>query len=250
MPEMLWAIVLASNLEREDYLELFRGIVRSARERVKDYEKTYITHGVISTLSEDVFDIIFSNVLAREDALDLLSSLLLFEDIPDIHHWQRHLPKPDPDRHWSIMAKAVADCFDHQSEKATDCRWLKVIFMLAIGKMKMPNTMMDRGKEIIEYPNTGDMRSVRPSIRAMEMAFRSNDLWPDSPTSWSKTFWQECWEKTYCRIREPGSSNPLFDQAATKMLLDIYRQVAEYFHLTLKGTDIDPRHDGALSIKK
>lgn len=163
-------------------------------------------------------------------------------------HWSRHLAEPEPDRHWPLLAQAVADCFDHQSQKATDCRWLKVIYKLVIGRIRLPEDMREKALEFMEYPNRGDMRSVRPSVRAMEIGFRGGDTGLEEPDPWNKDFWKECWENTGCNIRTPHEPSALAHRATTKALLELYEKVTGYFHETLEGTSVDARHDGAFGL--
>jgi len=248
MPDVLWAVILSSHLERDDYLDLFRNVVKSGREKIEKYEDTYITHSALSKLSPNDFDTILSPVLARQDTKDYLAALRLLSGLPDAEHWSRHLAEPEPEKHWQILAEAVSECFDHQSEEATDCRWLKIIYKIAIGKVILPENMEESVQEYIDYPNRGDMKSVRPSIRAMEMAFRGGDSGLDDPEPWNKDFWKECWEKTSCQIREPRRPSPFSHRTTTKALLELYKSVTEHFHMTLSGTGVDVRHDGAFGL--
>jgi hypothetical protein len=55
--EILWAAILCGALERRVYLGVFRNIVTNARSNLPKREDTYITHSVLSILSDDVFDI-------------------------------------------------------------------------------------------------------------------------------------------------------------------------------------------------
>jgi len=68
-----------------------------------------------------------------------------------------------------MLASGYAQCFDHQSQQSTDIRWLIVMNYLANGRIMISQPMEERFLEIVEYPNKGDMRSVRPSIRALEI---------------------------------------------------------------------------------
>jgi hypothetical protein len=125
IPNVLWACILVSALERTECLSLFRSAIINARERVKNYEDTFISHNHLARLADEDFDIIFRNVFASKPAAAALSALLLVDCLPDRAHWERHLSAPDA-QHWQLLSRAVADTFDHQSQKATDVRWLKL----------------------------------------------------------------------------------------------------------------------------
>ena len=245
LPEVLWAAILASHLERDDYLDLFRHVVSAGRDGIENYEDSFITHAALSILSSRDFASLVSPLLVREDVKELLSALLLFEDIPDRNHWEEQLAAPDPDRHWQVIGEAVFECFDHQSEKATDCRWLKVVYCGSMGKLAVPDEMRDT---FINFPNVGDMRSVRPSIRALEMTFRGPDFMPNLPDHWCQKFWEECWTKTKCQF--VGGLEPELEDArlGAEPFAKIYGEVVEHCHATLTGSSVDPRHDGAFGL--
>lgn len=248
LPDVLWATILTSQFERDDYLDLFRLTVKAGREQVKNYEDTFITHTALSNLASDDFDNILSPILARKDVREVLAALRLLKGLPDIEHWSRHLAEPVPEKYWPILTQAVAECFDHQSQKATDCRWFKLAYMSAIGKLRYPETMTERGLEISEYPNRGDMRTVRPFIRATEMTLREGTTGTEESTPWNKDFWKECWQNTICYIQAPGGPRAPAHRTMGKDLWDIYKLVAEYFHETLESTNVDARHDGAFGL--
>lgn len=162
--------------------------------------------------------------------------------------WPRHLAPPDPDQHWPLLAQAVADCFDHQSEKATDCRWLKLMYKLAMGKFHLPIDAGEMALEIVEYPTRGDMRKVRPFIRATEMALRGGPAGFEAPGAWNNEFWEDCWQNTACNIPAPRALTSQSHRGTSEALLDLYKQVTEHFHSSMPGTLLDARHDGAFGL--
>lgn len=245
LPDMLWAVILTAHLKRQDYLDLFRKVVRAGKEGLKDYEGSFISHSGFSILSDADFKVVAAPLIGRTDVKDLLSALLLFDGLPDRLHWEPHLAVPDPDKHWEIIASAVFGAFDHQSEKATDCRWLKVLYAMVTGKITVPE---EKAQEWLNYPNQGDMRSVRPSIRALEMTFRFPDFLQHIPDGWNEVFWIEGWEKTQCISIETTKPNIDVSRIGTKPFAEAYAKVVEHCHLTLKSSGIDPRHDGAFGL--
>ena len=64
--------------------------------------------------------------------------------------------------------------------------------MLAAGRLKLPTE--EHAREYLEYPNYGDMRKVRPSIRAAEGGF----LIAGENLEWSNKFWKNCLDATDC----------------------------------------------------
>lgn len=103
--------------------------------------------------------------------------------------------------------------------------------------------------EYINYPNLGDMRQVRPSIRAAEMILRAGVAKDDAPSNWPSEFWMEAWRRTNCLLVNPDEGakgddhRPLFDKVA-----EINNDVFDHFISTIDTTDVDPRHDGAFGL--
>jgi len=266
IPNIIWACVLSANLERSDCLQIFREVVIDARERLTkdEYNNSFITHNYLSLLSEEQFDKIFCRLLKKEEAKRLLSSLLLIESLPDLHHWRRHLQNPLPEEHFPVLAKAVNDCFFHQSQEATDVRWLKIMYFIVCGKMHFPTTFSDKLEEMRLYPEKGDMRSVRPTIRSLEMSVRPWEFGEevgfeklregvglakkkDIPPKHNQLFWDELYRKTKCiyldEIEPPSRPEDCQNEA-----IDIYDKLISHFHNTLKNTSVDPRHDASFGL--
>ena len=242
VPEVLWAVLLAGNLERDRCLQVFCGVIERAgtadQPRVRSLQ-----HSLLAIETPESFDGVFGPLAAQEPA-HILSALLLLEGLPDREHWARLLSQPDPKVHWPLLASAIARTTDHQSQESTDCRWLRLLFAINQGKMHVPPPLL---REITEYPLFGDMRAVRPLIRSSEGAL--DGLPSTSPTpQWGENFWAECWTKTLCtrahRLDEPS----IEVSVAADELAEVYRQAALHFHETLKTTSIDPRHDTAFGL--
>jgi hypothetical protein len=254
VPNILWACILASLLERREYLRLFRKVIINTRENVPRYEEMFVTHNYIATFSDIEFDEMFATVLANDNATQALRALRLVDCLPDRPHWDRHLPEPDPERDWNILFHAVADCFDHQSERATDIRWLKIMYMLVSGQLVMPESMEERLEELRLYPDKGDMRQVRPSIRATEIMFRGLELGeeehrgPALPPNHRTQFWSEMKAKTGCIFPkgfEPPKGAP---KELREELIATLQAAQEHFDDTIFTTAADPRHDGAFGL--
>ena len=68
LKNILWACILASELDREHYLRLFRTVVFNTRERLRNYEDVLITHNHLTRLTADDFDVVFKDILLDKDA--------------------------------------------------------------------------------------------------------------------------------------------------------------------------------------
>jgi hypothetical protein len=252
IPNIIWACILAAHLERDQYLELFRQIVSSTREGLDNYEDTYITHNQIALRTDHEFEIMFAPLFGDEQIEKLLSSMLLIECMPDRALWEKKLPAPDPEMGWDTLAMAIAQCIDHQSEKSTDIRWLKVAHKIAIGKMFFAAKMSDRIEELRLYPNKGDMRFVRPFIRSTEIAMRNLDFRKDDDgdaiPSHHEEFWKECFEKTVCFPSLEYDFADLETDELVEQLKNIANELSEHFDVTTENTGIDARHDSSFGI--
>ncbi len=213
--DVLWAVILRGNLEQKECLDCFRRFVANARENIEDRKNTFLTHAVIAAFPDELFDIWVKPLLKEEKTKNILRALLFFENLPDRKHWLRHLDLPDPKIHSEYLMRGIAECFDHQSQAATDVRWLKIVYFIIVSERLVFPKDYDID-ELRLYPDHGDQRKVRPSIRALEMSLRGihEGISPVTPPEikekvaapWHDAFWKECFEKTPCRPIEKKSS--------------------------------------------
>jgi hypothetical protein len=242
MPELLWATLLLSEVGRDRALQLFRAVMDRAEARGTKAVLVEMEHGKRATVPTVDFDDVFEPILAEADAREALRPMLIFETLPDREHWLRHLESPAKDA-GPRLAAAVAPHVDHQSQEATDCRWLRLRHMEAVGLIELPPNLVE---ELRGYPDLGDQRSVRPFIRAAEGTMGSATGDPKTP--WSHDFWRECWERTDClpaRRRVPAEvdHDKTFEQLAL-----LYREVAEHFIKTRSQMGLDARHDAVFGL--
>ena len=255
IPNILWACILASSLERDDYLRLFRSVAINSREKLERHSKLFITHNYLSSFSGEEFSVAFERVLENKEAAEALRALLLVEALPDKKHWESKLQPPDQS-HWQVLSRAIGACFDHQSQRATDIRWIKVIFLLMTGRMLFPREMADMLENFRVYPDRGDMRSVRPSIRAIEISTRMMEFGEERqaedalelPPPHHERFWREVYQKTACLPDAERPDPKRADDTAIKALIDTAETVAEHFHSTIQHTGLDARHDSSFGI--
>jgi hypothetical protein len=173
----------------------------------------------------------------------------------------RNLDTPDPETHSVLLMKAVATCLDHQSQQATDIRWLKVCYFAAVcDRVHFTAELHEMVEELRLYPDYGDQRKVRPFIRAFEIGLRMvhegsevpQEVPPALativPRAWNEEFWKECFIKTPCT---PIVSSPLSTVDADHYLrefIEIYQELSGHFLLTTGSTDTDARHDATFGI--
>ena len=177
---MLWATVVTSALSRDEYLKAFRAVTGQLQ-RASNPEKVLLTHNWLATLSRDDFMIVMRPLKQFPTAYSALSSLRLIRSLPDLEHWEAFTPEQIPEDGWNTLAHGMALSFNHQSQTATDVRWLKVVNILLSGKISFGEGLNERVEQLRQYPHYGDMRSVRPSIRATEMIIRNIERGNERP---------------------------------------------------------------------
>ncbi|MEN2787154.1 DUF5677 domain-containing protein [Sphingomonas qilianensis] len=246
LPEMVWATLICAQNKRDSYLSIFRELADSAHDN-QDIKCDGMGHSRFATLTDVQFDKLFDPILSSKDRLFQLSPLLLLKNLPDRDHWLRHLPiLEEEETAWQLLGKGIAENLWHQSQAATDIRWLRVICLIASGKMHFAETMREHLREVMEYPTYGDMRKVRPSIRAAEMAFVVPE---DGPTSgWPIAFWQECLNSTKCHPAPFRKPKAIKIERMADEAFKLYDAVSNHFYDSLKTTDIDPRMDGVFGM--
>ena len=191
LPEMLWAVLIAGCLEREHALTCFRSAANHILQMPEEQKIHDVTHSGLSALSDDAFDGFCRALLLHDDVAHILSAMLLYLKLPGREKWERHLSSPASDS-VPILMQSVGKCLFHQSQEATDCRWVRLLCTMAAGRMRMPREIAE---PIVNYPNQGDQRRIRPSIRASEIQL---DMLANRKYEWSEKFWLENLEHTSC----------------------------------------------------
>lgn len=250
LADCLWSALIVGGLPREKALSAFRIILQIVAENKTETGNVMLVHSQFKKFSYALFRKIFSPICADEATRKCLSPLLLLNSLPDRDHWLKLIgPPPEWNDAGEALAVAIAKSFDHQSQEATDCRWLRVMTLIAQDRLVMDQSMSERFREIVGYPAIGNMQSVRPSIRAMEMSTRNREFSDDKPPPWAEEFWKECWEKTHCipALEDEKEKHPdykyLFDQ-----LIAIHDELNKHFLESVETTSVDPRHDGSFGI--
>lgn len=242
LPEMLWAALLVGGLERERALAVLRDVGFAGRGIHDETRSHDITFTGITELPDGNPRRIVGLICEDADSRHALSPLLLLEDLPGSEMWREALADVRTEAAWEPLMRAVGLTLFHQSEEATDCRWVRALFPIACGKVHFTKETVHVGREIWEYPNGGQQEKVRPIIRASES--QPNPFRP-FPTAWAASFWDQCLRNSTCI--SPGG----FDHASStpavgvtrSQLSEVYDDVVSHFHRTRNTTAIDPKHD-------
>lgn len=252
LPEMLWACLVISAIPRHVALDLFREIAAIGF-KFRDNEASAewgLTHSHLAELPEEILTQVIQIITKHPLGYACLRPLLLLDKLPGKERWKSLLQTDPQEGDWSTLGNAVLVTLDHQSQESTDVRWLRILFMIALGRIHFPHTMKERIEEFVHYPNRGDMRSVRPSIRAMEIGFATPGGARNAQTAWASDFWSECFLRTVCvpaeKPRSIGKEHKIKESIVALQVT--YRHLIDHWFATVSTTGIDARHDAAFGF--
>jgi len=243
MPEMLWAVLIIGNLKRKDALDIFRKVADLVN---RHPELSDITHSGIAKWSKEN-RLALINLLkeSHPEVQKIIQSLVIFPALPGYKEWKEILGEPSNEKEVAdFLAKGVSTTLWHQSQEATDCRWIKFLCEIHGGKVKFSSSIGDidetlRG--VFEYPNYGDLRHIRPFIRASEIGMQMRSTGEQS--DWPEKFWEACLKSTLC------SPLPRKEQRKDNIKIS-HDQIHRTRHLLLlhylktdESTAIESRHD-------
>jgi hypothetical protein len=241
MPEMLWAVIVRA-IDGQDFaISQFRRIINFIGNHERKEEFSDLTHTGISKIDSTIRAELIACITKHPDIARGLTILRLFNDLPAAADWLVCIPEHAPDI--ELLMTAVGQNLSHQSQEATDCRWLRLMAQLAAGKLHVPREMAE---EWIGYPGVGDQKAVRPSIRASEIALTSMDP-PD--TTWADSFWLKAWHNTPCLVLNNETiAKPAVVPVTRTAISDLVEKLEEHWQGTHSTTSVDARHDSVFGI--
>ncbi len=259
MPEMLWAVLVIGNVERETALKFFRVIAGFVQ---KNPDCSDVTHTGISKFPEGkTTEFIKLATGWSEEIKNVLRPLVWFEKLPVNAIWKEFLGEsPDKNEDFNKLASGVTETYWHQSESATDCRWIKFFCQILGGKMSFTKRMEDKVRGVFEYPNYGDLREIRPFIRASEIMPPDPDSDKPFHSDWSLSFWQQCFDETGClpeesvnkkiQKRQDDLSQELKKsrEYLLKQTVELRHNLIDHFFKEGKTSAIDARYETSFGI--
>lgn len=255
-PEMLWANLIRERHPGHTGYGILRGILIWLGDNSTKNEITGVTHTDIAQMSEQLRGKFITEIV-RNAGTDALRPILLLVNMPAYGAWAAELKKMGatsvPEEDWTHLADAISKTMWHQSQEATDVRWVKLMGTILAKQVSFVKGMEDTIEGIKGYPNVGDQRSVRPSIRSMEMM----DNLQDEKYTWAEKFWEYTYQQTDClpenawddKALEKRYKNIVEDKAFyAKPLEELRQSVINHFFNTSKTTKIDARHETVFGI--
>ena len=244
LPEMLWATLIISSVDREFGLAHFRRIISFVGEHQQKEQLHDLSLTGIADLEDTLRTELVRLIVGPPEVSEVLASLLFFDALPGRECWKRQLPQVEPDLDRLMIAVGAA--LPHQSQEATDCRWLRLMLKFAGGKMFLPPDKAHLADELFNYPNKFDQHKVRPTVRAMEGALSSLEK---LESAWPAAFWNESKVKTDCIKAPQRDSQPSVDGTVTRQSIAALRSdLEEHWRQTYSTTAIDPKHDAVFGM--
>jgi len=254
LPEILWAVLAISQMEREKALDFFRYSLLPVK---GDKEFWDVGLSGLNKLSSEKRQTFIDHMVSYKNAeiSVILRPLLLFKNLPNFQEWRKAIGQDaNPKEDWEKTADALRKCLWHQSQEATDCRWVKVTALILSEKLQMPEHMK---QEILLYPNEGDQRYVRPMIRATEIV---PDMEEGEKPEWPVNFWKESYELTACIPEQ--AVNKKVEEKSEELHKEIENSRKHYFDATVKirndlidhflktssTSGIDSRHEAVFGL--
>jgi hypothetical protein len=244
LPDMVWAALLIAELGRDVALHEFREFLRFV---FNHPQKESLFNGTLTGFSElpvTLKEEVIGFLCCCESSRRALAPLLLFDSLPAREVWEVKLMgrQPDPD----ALFEAVRLTLFHQSQEATDCRWVRLMCAILGRRVIFPS------EELLllnGYPTKGDQMHVRPSIRAAEGAMDGGE---SKNAAWPRAFWNECWSKTPCMAvssmaGQAKSENPQSNEMLAS-LIRVRQELAKHWESSHSTTAVDARHDAVFGI--
>jgi hypothetical protein len=258
LPEMLWAVLVVGNLDREEALPFFRYLGGYVEHHPECADVTL--SGIASLTQEQRRGFIAAATSYSEKVTAVLRPLLRFPDLPGKAEWVAALGIGEDSEDCEKLTNGVAKTIWHQSEGATDCRWIRFLCQILGGKVKFSQSIPsveESLRGVLEYPNYGDLRHIRPFIRAGEMARPGDE---SQSSAWPKHFWDYCFQHTACipeeavnerlknRQRKLGEELEVGRKHFYKETAVVRNKVIDHFVQTSQTSAIDSRHEGSFGL--
>ena len=246
LPEMVWAALLFEHLEEKDAFNTVRRASIAVRELyMKDGGEGKappdMTFSYFATLDDEAFATILDQILITSGTRDVLLPVCIFDDLPGVERWRNKLWFTGEVEDWEyLLGQAVLSCLDHQSEKSTHCRWLRLITTIICGKMLFPQDATEDLEGIRLYPEYGDLKKIRPFIRSSEISLSMPEGTYMS-SEWAERFWEVCYEKSGCLMRE--LEFPKRYRINEKSIKNTFFSLLDHWRATHSNTSINPKHD-------
>ncbi len=239
LPEMIWASLVHASAGREIALGFFRRCIQFIGEHDQGSDLHDVTLTGLAAAEPQLLRDFISFLTSEPAAGEALATLRLFDSLPARAIWDELLPDTLPDS--DLLMTAVGSTLWHQSDTATDLRWLRVMAQVVGGKVHIPREMAE------EWFGYSGQPGVSASIRSAETASDPTVL---VDLSWPNAFWEEGWKKTPClEISESRATGVALDEVVPRQRIsEILGKLDAHWEKTLPTTGVDAKHDAVFGM--
>lgn len=169
LPEYLWLGLILDKYGRKTGLEKSGSILKILNEI--NSRVSVPAFSIILKLNDEEQKKLYSSIvnITDEEVLTPLTLLYTYSDYPDFSRCFCN-PQVSLESRQQIISRVLKNSYFHQSEFATDIRFLVLYFAFLKGNLLVPEEEL---RLILEYPylehSDAKMRIIRPTIRSMEM---------------------------------------------------------------------------------
>lgn len=243
LPNFFWIGLIIHLNDRLTGINYIKQICKYLYDKSEELRPDELSMEAISSMSEeqieDFYDFLFNKLFLEDE----LKPLLLFESLPKKQLLEKFisLDISNVGNEFNKLYSTVANMLDHQSQLSTDCRWARIYYSMIKGKLQLGQTTED----VFYYPEKGDMRMVRPTIRSCENAM---SVMMES-SEWAKQFWKEALNISPCWALN-ASLEDEYDLLPTiaQNVDEIEKSIKEHFYETRTTSAIDAKHEGVFAF--
>ncbi len=196
-PEYIWLALILYRYGRKKGLEKSYCVLKKLHEISRDLKAPAFS--LVLGLSEVKQNELFSYVVGIMDS-NVLAPLTLLYTYSENRIFSKYFTDMtmQPSKRQEIITKVLQKGYMHQSEFATDIRFLVLFFTLLTGTFSLPKQELEL---ILEYPklehSDEKMRIIRPSIRSMEMMVLNLEI---LDVTFLENFWVRISKMSDCKL--------------------------------------------------
>ena len=197
MPEYIWIGLILKYFGREEGLKKSYYIISKIHNVAPDLYTVRLSQilKLDMNIQEEIYEYIIS--LGVKDAISPLTIFLTDSQAPVFAKYFYNSKQGIGDRCKAIV-ETMSEIMDHQSNEATDIRFVALYFNLLSGKMHL---LKEQVNLLISYPASKHideiMRIARPTVRSLEMMILTFE---NTDSEYLTGFWRCVSEMTECDI--------------------------------------------------
>lgn len=197
LPEYLWIGLLLQFWGREEGLKKAYNIICKLHKLAPELNTARLSK--IIKLDDDIQKEFYKYIVDIGGS-EVLSPLSLYLTVSKAPIFAQYLcnPKQDIAERCEIIIKVMNKIMDHQSNEATDIRFVALYFNLLSGKVHLQKEQIDLLQSYPESKHSDEiMKMARPNVRSLEAMILTFE---EADSLYIKEFWRCLSEMTECSI--------------------------------------------------